>query len=128
MLTCEALQALKEALSEGRAAGPLSLREFGEMLGGAVGHQAYGKGYVSKLLRGKTPISPRVAKAARVLMVGLAGLEERAWIDPLPTFDGAPVEQLKRASESGVSWQDLYARDAGVRAFVDALLEMISRG
>lgn len=42
MLTCEALQALKEALSEGRAAGPLSLREFGEMLGGAVGHQAYG--------------------------------------------------------------------------------------
>jgi len=39
-----------------------------------------------------------------------------------------PVEQLKRARKSGISWQDVYTRDADVRTFVDALLEMISRG
>ena len=98
------------------------------MLGKAAGRRPFGKGYVSKLLRGKTSISPGVAKAARVLMVALAGLEERGWIDPLPTFKGSPIEQLKRARESGLSWQDVYTSNADVRAFVDSLVEIISRG
>jgi len=122
------LQSLRNALSEGLEGNPLTLKEFGCLLGGAVERKPYSKSYVHALLSGNRPIIGQVERAARVLMVGLAALNERSWIDPLPTFEGAPVEQLKRARESGVSWQDLYARDAAVRAFVDALLEMISRG
>lgn len=98
------------------------------MLGRAADRHPYSKSYISRLVRAKMPITPRVDHAARILMVSLAGLQERAWIDPLPTFEGGPVEQLKRARESGVSWQDVYARDADVRTFVDTLVEIISRG
>lgn len=122
------LQALKEALSEGRPDGSLTLREFGKILGRAVDRRAYSKSYVCRLLRGKEPISPRVGRAARVLMVGVAALDERSWMDPLPSFEGEPIKQLKEAREWGVGWWGLYVSNPEVRAFVDALVDIITRG
>ena len=127
-LTYKTLQVLKEALSDGHVGGPLSLRDFGEMLGRAADRPAYGKGYVSKLLRGIEPITPKVTRAARILMVGVAGLDERDWVDPLPSFKGGPVEKLKAARSAGVAWAELYAGDANVREFVDTLVDLIARG
>lgn len=127
-LTYKTLQMLREALSDGRVDGPLSLREFGEMLGCAVGRQAYGKGYVSKLLRGKEPVTSRVARAARILIVGVAALNEWDWVDPLPTFEGGPIEKLKAARAEGIPWAELYAGDVNVREFVDTLVDLITRG
>jgi len=128
MLTCETLQALREALSKGRTDGSVSLREFGEMLGRAADRWPYSKSYVSKLLRGKSPITPRVERAARILMVGAAGVDERPWADPFPTFSGSPVEKLIQAKKAEIPWQEVYVQDVEVRTFVDALLELITRG
>ena len=127
-VTRETLQALKDTLSENRAEGPLTLREFGEMLGKAAGRRPYHKSYVWKLLRGEDEISAQVEHAARVLMLGAAALEERSWIDPLPHLEGGPIDKLKGAQASGVGWQKLYAADADVRRFVDVLMDVIVRG
>ena len=56
------------------------------MLGQAVGRRLYGKAYVSMLLSGKALITSQVVEAARLPMVGAAGLDGDAWGDPLPTF------------------------------------------
>ena len=128
MISHEALTALKEALSANRLDGPLSLREFGEMLGRAADRGPYHKSTVSKMLRGKAPISARVERAARVLMVSVGGLDERGWIDPLPSFEGGPVAKLQGARAAGVDWRELYATDASVREFVDTLVDIICRG
>ena len=98
------------------------------MLGKAAGRRSYHKSYVWKLLRGEDEISAQVAHAARVLMLGAAALEERSWIDPPPHFEGEPIDKLKGAQASGVGWQDIYAADADVRRFVDALMDVIVRG
>ena len=72
--------------------------------------------------------TPEVARAVRVLMVSAAALEEKDWIDPLPIFEGGPVERLKAAHAEGIDWPELYADDANVRKFVDALVDVITRG
>ena len=115
-------------LSESSPDGLLSLSNFGRMLGRAANRYPYSRSYVSKLLAGTKPITPQVARAVRVLMVSAAALDEKDWIDPLPTFEGEPIEKLKAARSSGVDWQDLYARDANVRAFIDTLIDFIARG
>jgi len=122
------LQSLRNALSEGLEGHPLTLKELGCLLGGAVERKPYSKSYVHALLNGNKPIIGQVERAARVLMVGLAALDERDWIDPLPTFKGGPIAQLKAARESGLSWQDLYTSNPDVRVFVDSLLDIITRG
>ena len=126
--TAQNLQALRTALSAGRVDGLLPLRAFGKMLGRAVDRRPYNKGWVSKLLRGKEPVTDRIARAAHILTIGLATLDEHDWTDPLPTFDGGPVEKLKAARGEGVAWTELYAQDADVREFVDMLIELITRG
>lgn len=123
-----ALQSLRNVLSERLEGGPLTLKEFGRLLGGAVERKPYSKAYVHALLNGNRPIIGQVARAARVLMVGGAGLDERDWVDLLPTFEGGPVGKLKAARAEGVPWAELYAGDADVRAFVDALIDLITRG
>ncbi len=125
--TAEKLQALREALSAGRD-GLLPLRPFGKMLGLAVGRPPYHKGWVSRLLRGKKPITDRVARAAHILAMGLATLDEHDWRDPLPTFQGSPVDKLKAAQHEEMHWTELYAQDADIREFVDMLIDLITRG
>ncbi len=78
------------------------------MLGQAAGQRLYGKAYVSMLLSGKVPITSQVAKAARIPMAGAAGLDGDAWGDPLPTFGGRPVAQLKAAWDAGADRRELY--------------------
>ena len=128
MITRTSLISLREMLSESSPDGLLSLSNFGRMLGRAANRHPYSRSYVSKLLAGTKPITPQVARAVRVLMVNAAALEKKDWIDPLPTFEGGPIEKLKAARSSGVDWQDLYARDVNVRTFVDTLLDLIARG
>ena len=128
MITRTSLISLREMLSESSPDGLLSLSNFGRMLGRAANRYPYSRSYVSKLLAGTKPITPQVARAVRVLMVSAAALDEKDWIDPLPTFEGEPIEKLKAARSSGVDWQDLYARDANVRAFIDTLIDFIARG
>jgi hypothetical protein len=128
MITRNALINLRETLSESSGNGQLSLADFGRILGKAAGRYPYSRSYVSKLLRGAKPITPQVARAARVLMVSAAALEVKDWIDPLPSFDGGPIDKLKAARAEGVDWQDLYATSADVRAFVDTLVDVICRG
>ena len=128
MITRKTLFDLRETLSESRGDGELSLSDFGRILGRAANRYPYSRSYVSKLLAGTKPITPQVARAVRVLMVSVAALDEKDWIDPLPTFEGEPIEKLKAARSSGVDWQDLYARDANVRTFVDTLIDLITKG
>ncbi len=90
--------------------------------------QAYTRSYVHRLLSGAKPITSRVARAAHILTMGLATLDEHDWTDPLPTFAGSPVEKLKAARGEGVAWTELYAQDADVREFVDMLIDLITRG
>ena len=78
------------------------------MLGQAAGQRPYGKPYVSMLLSGKAPITSQVAKAARIPMAGAADLDGDAWGDPLPTFGGRPVAQLKAAWDAGADRRELY--------------------
>lgn len=125
--TAEKLQALRKALSAGRD-GLLPLRPFGKLLGAAVGGRPYSKGWVSRLLRGKKPITDRVARAAHILTMGIAALDEHDWRDPLPTFQGGPVEKLKAAQGEEMHWTELYAQDQDIREFVDTLIELITRG
>ena len=128
MITRDTLRDLLETLSCSRPDGPLSLQEFGEMLGKAAGRYRYSRSYMSHLLRGTFPITPRIAQAARILMLGVAAIDDRPWTDPFPTFSGSPVEKLKQAKEAEVPWQELYVQDANVRVFVDALIDLITRG
>ena len=128
MVTRVSLISLRETLSESGGSGEISLTDFGRMLGRAANRYPYSRSYVSKLLAGTKPITPQVARAARVLMVSVAALEKKDWIDPLPGFTGGPIDKLKQARAEGVSWQDLYATNAGVRAFVDTLVDVIVRG
>lgn len=128
MLTCETFQSLKDALSERLGEGPLSLREFGKILGRAVDRRPYTKSYMSELLRGKKVITPRVEKAARILLLGVAGLDDARLTDPMPRFEGGPVARMQAARARGVKWQELYVGDQDVRAFVDTLVELILRG
>lgn len=121
------LQALKDALSENRTDGPLTLREFGEMLGEAAGRRPYHKSYVWKLLRGENDISARVEHAARVLMRSTAAQQERSWMSPPPRLEGGAIEKLRDAQSSGAGWQEVYQTDAEVRAFVDNLMDVIAR-
>lgn len=128
MITRTSLIGLRETLSESDDNGQLSLSDFGRMLGRAANRFPYSRSYVSKLLAGTKPITPTVARAVRVLMVSVAALEEKDWIDPAPTFEGGPVERLKAARAEGIDWQDLYATNGDVRQFVDALVDIITRG
>ena len=105
----------------------MTLREFGRMLGRAIGRQPYSRSYVHQLLHGDKPITPPVERAARVLMLGAAALDEDGLADPMPTFEGEPVEKMKAARAAGFGWQELYVRDAEVREFVDALMNRIVR-
>jgi len=128
MVTRELLLELLETLSQSRADGPVSRAEFGQMLGKAGGRYLYSRSYVSKLLHGKVPITPQIEYAARILMIGMAGMGERIWSDPFPIFQGGPVSKLQQAKETGVRWQEIYVQDAQVRSFVDALIDLIIRG
>lgn len=128
MITRMSLIGLRETLSESGDSGQLSLSDFGRMLGRAANRYPYSRSYVSKLLAGTKPITPQVARAVRVLMVSAAALEEKDWIDPLPRFEGGPIEKLKTARAEGIDWPELYARDANVREFVDTLVDVIVRG
>jgi len=128
MITPNTLSDLVETLSQRAPDGKLSLTDFGQMLGKAANRYPYSRSYVSKLLAGTKPITPQVARAARAIMVSVAALDEKDWIDPLPSFTGGPIDKLKAAQAEGVSWQDLYATNADVRAFVDALIDFIIRG
>jgi len=128
MITPETLSNLREALSQNEYGRRISLTEFGRMLGRAANRYPYSRSYVSKLLAGTKPITPQVARACRVLMVSAAALDEKEWVKPLPTFDGGPVAMLKAGKESGIAWQDLYATNADVRAFVDTLVDVVTRG
>jgi len=128
MITRISLIGLRETLSESNGNGQVSLSDFGRMLGKAANRYPYSRSYVSKLLKGQKPITSQVARAARVLMVSAAALDEKDWIDPLPTFDGGPVARLKAARADGIDWPELYAQDACVREFVDTLVDVIVRG
>lgn len=128
MITRQSLLGLRETLSRSAPHGELSLSDFGRMLGRAADRYPYSRSYVSKLLAGTKPITPQVARAVRVLMVSAAALEEKDGVDPGPTFRGEPVNKLKSARSSGVDWQGLYVQDPEVRAFVDALIDLITRG
>ena len=128
MVTRESLFGLVETLAQSAPAGELSLSDFGAMLGRAANRYPYSRSYVSKLLAGTKPITEQVARGARALMVSAAALEEKDWIDPLPEFSGGPVDKLRAARVQGNSWQDLYATDTDVRAFVDTLVDIIVRG
>lgn len=128
MITRDMLCDLLETLSCSRPDGRLSLREFGEMLGKAAGRYPYSRSYISHLLRGTFPITPRVAEAARILMLGVAGIDNRPWSDPFPVFSGSPVEKLMQAKKAEIPWQEMYVQDANVRSFVDALVDLITRG
>jgi hypothetical protein len=128
MITRNILSSLLEVLSQSAPGGKLSLTDFGAVLGRAAKRYPYSRSYISKLLAGSKPITPQIARAARVLMVSAAALQEKDWIDPLPAFDGVPVAKLKAGREAGVAWQDLYATNADVRAFVDTLVDIIVRG
>jgi len=128
MITRISLIGLRETLSESSGNGQLSLSDLGRMLGRAANRYPYSRSYVSKLLKGQKPITPQVARAVRVLMVSVAALDEKDWIDPMPGFEGGPIDKLRAARVEGVNWQDLYASDADVRAFVDTLVDVIVRG
>jgi len=128
MITRQSLLDLRETLSRSAPHAELSLSDFGRMLGRAADRYPYSRSYVSKLLAGTKPITPQVARAVRVLMVSAAVLEEKDWVDPGPTFRGEPVNKLKSARSSGADWQGLYVQDPEVRAFVDALIDLIARG
>lgn len=127
-VTRTSLFELRETLSQSGGNEHLSLADFGRMLGKAAGRYPYSRSYVSKLLQGTKPITEQVARGARVLMVSVAALEEKDWIDPIPDFQGGPIDKLKQARAEGVEWQDLYATNADVRAFVDTLVDVIVRG
>lgn len=128
MITRDMLRELLETLSQSRSDGRLSLREFGKMLGKAAGRYPYSRSYISHLLRGTFPITPQIARATRVLMLGVAGIDDRPWSDPFPVFSGSPVEKLKQAKEAEIPWQEVYVQDAHVRSFVDTLIDLITRG
>ena len=98
------------------------------MLGRAIGRQPYSRSYVFQLLHDVKPITPRVDHAARILMLGAAALDGRWLVDPMPIFEGGPIQKLQAAQEVGVSWQELYASDTGVRGFIDTLIDLITRG
>lgn len=127
-VTRQTLSELQERLSEGHDNGHVSLAELGRLLGKAGRGFPYSRSYMSKLLSGSKPISPKLAYAARLVMIGLAAMDERLWSDPFPTFEGRPVEKLQQAQEEGTDWTSLYVWDTEVRAFVDALIELIVRG
>jgi len=128
MITRISLIGLRETLSESSGNGQLSLSDLGRMLGRAANRYPYSRSYVSKLLKGQKPITPQVARAVRVLMVSVAALEEKDWIDPSPAFEGGPVAKLRKGKAEGVDWQSLYTSDVHVRQFVDALVDLITRG
>jgi len=128
MITRDTLCDLLETLSQSRPDGPLSLREFGEMLGKAARQYPYSRSYVSKLLRGQKPITPKVASAISVLRLAVAAMDDRTWTDPFPTLPGSPIEKLKQAREADIPWQEMYLQDANVRAFIDSLIDLITRG
>ena len=127
-VTHASLKELRETLSQSGDMDGMSLSDFGRLLGKAANRYPYSRSYVSKLLAGTKPITPQVARGARVLMVSAAALEEKDWIDPLPRFEGGPIEKLKAARADGVEWQELYATNADVRAFVDTLVDVVVRG
>ncbi len=106
----------------------MTLREFGRMLGRAIGRKPYSRSYVYRLLRGEKPITPRIDRAARILMLGAAALGEERVTNPMPAFYGGPIEKMKAAQTANIEWQELYARDADVRRFVDTLVDMMIRG
>jgi hypothetical protein len=128
VITRQSLLDLRETLSRSAPHAELSLSDFGRMLGRAADRYPYSRSYVSKLLAGTKPITPQVARAVRVLMVSAAVLEEREEMGSGPTFRGEPVNKLKSARSSGADWQGLYVQDAEVRAFVDALIDLITSG
>ena len=127
MVDPQTLRALKDNLSESRADGSTTLREFGRMLGRAIGRQPYSRSYVHQLLHGDKPITPPVERAACVLMLSAAALDGDGLADPMPTFEGEPIEKMRAARAAGVGWQELYVGDAAVREFVDALMNRIVR-
>lgn len=128
IMTPKGLQRLRRAISENRGNGPITLREFGKLLGEAIGRRPYDKSTVCKWLNGTAPISARGAKAARIMAVGLAGFDGAVVGDPMPRFEGGPVARLKAGRDEGVDWQTLYVSDANVRNFIDTLVELICRG
>lgn len=128
MIDSVTLLALKEALAKQQPNEALTLQEFGKILGQAVGKAGYSRSYVCQLLKGQKVITPRVEKAARILLLGVAGLDDAQLTDPMPRFEGGPLARMHAARAQGVSWQELYASDPDVRAFVDTLIELILRG
>jgi hypothetical protein len=128
MITVNILSDLVETLSQSAPDGKLSLTDFGRLLGQAAGRPPYSRSYISKLLAGTKPVTDQVARGARALMVSVAALEEKDWIDPIPEFQGRPIDKLRQARESGLHWQDLYATNADVRLFIDTLVDVIVRG
>jgi hypothetical protein len=98
------------------------------MLGRAIGRKPYSKSYVHELLNGKRPITDRIDRAARILMLGAAALGEERVTDLMPAFDGSPIEKMKAAQKVGIEWQELYARDKEVRELVNTLVDLIIRG
>jgi len=128
MITPESLQLLRERLSDEGGDGAVSLAQFGKLLGGAIGRYPYSRSYVSKLLAGKAVITPRIAEAAQALMVYAAVQKANGGSEGRPSFDGQPIEKMKAAEAQGIGWQELYAQDAGVRQFVDALMNVILGG
>lgn len=98
------------------------------MLGWAVNQQPYGKSYGSRLLCGKLPITPRVERAARILLSGMEATDERCMGGSTPIFESEPIEKLEGARAGTLGWQELYASNAKVREFVDTLIDIIIKG
>ena len=128
MVDAQTLRALKDNLSESRTDGSMTLREFGRMLGRAIGRQPYSRSYVYQLLHEDRPITPPIERAARILRLGAAALDGPGLSEARPTFEGAPIGKLKEAHAAGVGWQEVYVRNTDVQRFVDALMSMIMRG
>jgi hypothetical protein len=123
LIDAQTLRNLRDRLSQGRADGPVTLREFGQPLGRTIGRQPYSRSYVCQLLHGVKPITPPIEQAARALMSTVETLDEGGWT----AREGQPLEKMRAARAAGVSWQELCGRDAEVRAFVDGLMDRIVR-
>jgi hypothetical protein len=123
LVDAQTLRNLRDSLSQGRAKGSITLREFGQLLGRAIGRQPYSRSYVHQLLHGVRPITPRIEQATRVLMSTMETLDEGGWVDS----EGQPLEKMRAARAAGVRWEELYGTDAEVRGFVDGLMDCIVR-
>jgi len=128
LIDSSSLLALKEALAKQQPSGALTLQEFGKLLGRAVGRHRFSRSYVCQLLHGQKVITPRVEQAVRILLLGMAGLEDVRLTDPMPSFEGGPVARMQAGKAEGIGWQELYVSNQDVRGFVDTLIELILRG